>query len=622
MTGPSHTAFPRRAATRAVPSGPLLPDLFRALRCVSTEPALAGLLLLGAPPEIMPTLGEWLATLCRSDRPSGGSADARVVVLFSGTTEDDVWGRQAVTPDGNGATLRFSASPLVLERETEQNTVVLVPDLASVSQAAARAAVVLVGADAAHLERDGRSAAWRPRATWLVACGSTDIVRLSPHLLDRFPFRLRCAGLGVRYVTEEAAAALLAAELDRAEPPAAVTPVVTEAALDRVLLWTDERSPGARRSLCLGRLARAMARLDAAPSVDENRVDQAAALLGLRRPDEIEEAPSDPRTEEEPSPTPWTPPSPSRRGADGGLPDLDPAPPVATPGPADELGVLQFPAGAQAAETYPEDTADGVDLATLRTPWQRRTGVRRLRGVPIGTEPAHDLTDLAVVATIFEAAKFQAIRRAAIGTASSPGHLLISPSDLRAFRRAPEPGQLLVMLLDHTVHRDWNWYLPLAPYLRWANAERAAICVVEAGGRDTPNELRAELFSAPSLRDPRIDAALQRPVGRATPLAHALSLAARELQRRLQHGRAMVEQAWLVVVTDGRGNVPLVASLAGALSGPVGREGVHDALAAAGPIRDLSSVNAVVIDPGRGPYRDLVFDLADALGGVVERGRD
>jgi magnesium chelatase subunit D len=204
------------------------------------------------------------------------------------------------------------------------------------------------------------------------------------------------------------------------------------------------------------------------------------------------------------------------------------------------------------------------------------------------------------------------------------GRLLISPADLRAHRRAPEPGRLLVLVLDHTCRRDWDWMPALTPYVRWAYAARAAVCVVDVGLARARHELRAQAYATASLRDRRVAASLERDpdgaAGRATPLAHAIELAGRELRRRVQHGRAAVEQAWLVVASDGRGNVPLAASLAGEVRGRVAREGVADALAAATRIRHLPRVASVVVSPGGPPYRRLAFDLADALGGTVVTG--
>jgi magnesium chelatase subunit D len=49
-----------------------------------------------------------------------------------------------------------------------------------------------------------------------------------------------------------------------------------------------------------------------------------------------------------------------------------------------------------------------------------------------------------------------------------------------SYRRAPQPGHLLVLLLDHTCRaEDWNWLEPLSEYLGWAYVNRALVGVVE-----------------------------------------------------------------------------------------------------------------------------------------------
>jgi magnesium chelatase subunit D len=179
---------------------------------------------------------------------------------------------------------------------------------------------------------------------------------------------------------------------------------------------------------------------------------------------------------------------------------------------------------------------------------------------------------------------------------------------------------MLVLVLDHTCRRpDWDWYVPLAPYLQWAYALRASVGIVEVGGAGAASELRAEQFRSRSLLDPRVASALERAPGRATPLAHGLNLAAQMLRHDTQQGNASVSDALLLVVTDGRGNVPLAASYATAAPARVAREGVEDALDAARAISTLHRVRGLVIDPGPRPYGHLTTMLAEALGGPVIR---
>jgi magnesium chelatase subunit D len=225
-------------------------------------------------------------------------------------------------------------------------------------------------------------------------------------------------------------------------------------------------------------------------------------------------------------------------------------------------------------------------------------------------ERTRSTADIALVPTLLEAAKFHALRPAGNG-------VTIQREDWRRYRRGCTPNRLLVLVLDHTCRRGWDWIPALSAYLQWAYVQRAAVCVVDLGHADTAEPLHAERYLAASVRDPRVMRSLSRGAGRATPLASGIELAGRELLRLTRRGRAKVDRAWLVVATDGRGNVPLEASARGRVDGPTGRRGVDDALSAAAVVRTIAAVRAVVLTPRLSTYANLPFDLADALGGVV-----
>jgi magnesium chelatase subunit D len=159
----------------------------------------------------------------------------------------------------------------------------------------------------------------------------------------------------------------------------------------------------------------------------------------------------------------------------------------------------------------------------------------------------------------------------------------------------------------------------LLPYLQWAYVERANVCLIQVGAADAQDELRAEKREADNILVPRIRNRLEVNWGRATPLAHGLDLALQTLRHRLQHGRSTVQKAVLVVVTDGRGNVPLAASRAGKVTPPVGRQGIEDAMAVAQQIAALKGVEAVVLNPQPKHYGDLPVELAQALGAKIAK---
>ena len=171
-----------------------------------------------------------------------------------------------------------------------------------------------------------------------------------------------------------------------------------------------------------------------------------------------------------------------------------------------------------------------------------------------------------------------------------------------------------MLVLDHTCLRECQWQATLLPYLQWAYVERANICLIQVGAANTAQELQAEKVVAKNVLVPRISQGLEMGGGQATPLAHGLDLVLQTLRHALQHGRSAVQQAVLVVISDGRGNVPLEASRANEKpKKPVNRQGIEDALQVAQQIGGLKQVEAVVLNPQPKYYADLPVKLAQAL---------
>ncbi|WP_329237645.1 hypothetical protein OG417_34415 [Actinoallomurus sp. NBC_01490] len=568
-----------------------------ALACAALDRQLAGILIFDLDPDLLQPLTRWLCDLI--------GASPSVSVLGATTTDGDLWTR--VRPELAGAAgFRLEHGPLV--GVGRPPGLIVVPDLTRLGLAGARAAVTMIGADVVHLERTGLQVRWRPEDYWIACCRRDEVGRVSPHLLDRFAVRIDAAGLGVRRETDPDAAPVL-------DPPDPrwVTAVRTgrlaslsKAAAEDVVERLPLGAAGMRRELALARIARALAALDDDTVVEHEHVDAAARLIGLTPP-AATDAPA------------ASPVEPLVRGVDEPgdgevqqevrrieVPEGDSVPLRA--GPLPDAEERRYP--------YPEDHADlEHDPDPLRFGARRRTGGPP-RGHPVGTRPARELRDIAVTASLLESARFQAVR---CGRQHFRlGHPLhVEAADLRSHLRAPRPAHLLVLVLDHTCHRDWDWYDALTPYLRWAYAARASVGVVEVGAADAPDELCARGFSARGLLDPRVAAALERRPGRATPLAHGLSLAARQLRHNTQHGDAPVTEAVLLVATDGRANIPLAASRSRRLPERVAAEGVQDALRVACQIGTLHRVHSVVVGPGSRPGAHLTTMLADALGGSV-----
>jgi magnesium chelatase subunit D len=574
------------------------------LTCAAFDHRLGGILLLDLRPDLIGGLASWLAAAI------GGPG--RIVTLGADDGDDTLW----VTADAG-----LAPAPGRLAESPGTTLIAVIPDLARANLAVTRAATVLIGADGAVADRHGLHAAWRPRARWLAACPAADAERLSPHLLDRFPVRVAAADLGTPARTPaELVAALdghttgllpaLPAPAPLTGPPAVMT---AEAA---TLVTTVVGGPAAphRRDLALARAARAVAVSDRSATVEARHVHRAAELLGFRG------------TSTRPAPTPARPASPAHPAATGDdtataparpgdVEIRTPARPDTPPVPTSVLAPGPGPATAPRQPLYPEDSPDAMpDFAGLRVPWQRADGRRSTRGPIIGAEPSGRPVDIAYLATVLEAAKFRRVRHGA----GAP--LRIHVSDLRSNRRQPQPDAALVLLLDHTSRRDWDVTAALAPYLGWAYTRRAAVSLIEIGHRDADSELQAERRRLSGVLDPLLNAALDRAPARATPLAHGLDLAIQEMRLRRRNLPVRDGEAWLVVVTDARGNVPLEASQRNVMPRSVSRAGIDDALTVAAGVAGLRAVRTVVLAPPElSHYRDLPFALADAMAGMVAR---
>jgi magnesium chelatase subunit D len=153
------------------------------------------------------------------------------------------------------------------------------------------------------------------------------------------------------------------------------------------------------------------------------------------------------------------------------------------------------------------------------------------------------------------------------------------------------------------------------PLLQWAYIERATIHLIRVGARNATHELRADHTSFRNVLAPRFAPLLfQTAAGRASPLAHGLALARQALLHLLQSGRSGFSEARLVVLSDGRGNVPLAASAEGRLRTPAGRNGVADALALAREISQIKKAGAYLLDLEPAHRREYQDMLGAALG--------
>lgn len=610
---------------------PGLPNsyLARLLASAALMPGLRSILVLDPSPafldDIASTLEEMLAVV------TGQGVDR--VYVGAASDEEELWGH--AVPQAGDQGLEVVWQPGSLTQPVENRArLVLIPDLPRLSLTAMRGAVALMGAPAGHLEREGRSRGWAPELCWVAACPSTEVGTVPPHLRDRFALRLIGGTVPARLRAQD-----IFRSVNRRCPPAIprrprlpskLVTTLRRAARHWPLSssewqeWLYQYLPvgdGCRRQLALVRLALAEARLENAREVTPEHVQNAAQLLGLRPEAGRGAATAGPAV---------SAPEPERESG------AHPARPVRTQTPLDEPLRSGFhdesssrtmdrayetpediilPAAPVPMDVYAmEDAAPlGGEPEALRLPVGRGRPSARARGAAVGTEPATSMTDLALVSTLIRAAPFQPSRRR--NHLASPGRWLLTPGDLRAHRREHPPEQLLVLVLDHTCLAGSDWQAAVRLHLHWAYVERASICVIGvgvAGERD----LQAERLFVHSLLAPQLGPALVPRPGGATPLAHGLVLALKAIRHGMQHGRGAAREARLVLVTDGRGNVPLEASETGSFSSPVGRTGIEDALRIAHVLGGTKRLSSYVLDTGPKEYPELPAVFSEALGGI------
>ncbi|MBW6433556.1 hypothetical protein KZ829_07335 [Actinoplanes hulinensis] len=586
------------------------PAALEVLRCMAIDHRIGGVLFLDLDPMLLRPLASWLLDAVGDDT-------RRPVSLGPWHTDDDLW-----------LGLRFAdgavqVRPGLLARNNDRPTpVIVVPDLAHASLAVQRAAVSLIGSEVAVAERHGTSDTWSPRACWLAVCDRADAASLSAHLLDRFP--VRCDGASLNELLVEAEIRLAADDSQRLTeeigellgpvgPIPARRPIPFSAgALDQVVAL-GRTGPGERRTLTLGRMSRALALLSGRDEVAADDVEQAADLMGITA--------VTPATTE---PSPKDTPDPDRRHETAEAPErpADPAGVAANPATLIDRQVVPAPDHAlDPADLYaepnliryPEDDPEALPSPEpLRFPPSSRARRRGAAGAVLGSEPTRGLDDLAIVPTLLAALRFRPLRD------GEPGRLHLRAGDLRRHRRHPEPASALILVLDHSCLRTWDADAAMAPFLRWALRQRAAVSVVEFGHRDAPDPLQATRYRVRDIADPRVAASLNREPGQqASPLAHAMDLAAAEAQRLARRTRSPVDDALVLVVTDGRGNVPLHMSLGEPAGGPVARRGVEDTITVADRLRTIRGVRSVVLAPDVAAYPDLPWAVADAMGGTV-----
>ena len=619
----------------------LIPDnpLLTSLACAVLQPGLRSILVFDAPYNGLQQMANALAQMARV-------AGQSVLCAQLGTTEqdDDLWGQFSLPHSSSPTTnsvlnpsspeetneQRILARPLLFSSQNNINTIplIVIPDLNSLSLAAMRACVTQIGAEIVHLERNGQSDRWQTEQYWLASCKSDEVGALSPHLLDRFAIRLAWSDAGQRaaHTQQEKRGLLLRSLMNGQQDSAPALPPEfigqVRAALHRHVQPTPEaveriidfqQQPYHRRELALARYALALAQLQGNPFLIIEHVERAATLLGLQahsgtgpRPDEPHK-PAPTREGDKESPGPREPSSLGRTTPEQ---PVEPHEVTKTVRAQESTSHDLLESVLPPAVPYLEDQAPILrEEGSLRLPFRRLVIGRADHGPIVGIEPGDSLRDLALVSTILHAALFRRVRR--------QDRILFTRADLRRHRRGQVPEQMLLILLDYTSLRGCNWQEAILPYLSEAYVGRASITIIKVGASDAEYELQATSVGARSILVPRIGLAFEAQSGRATPLAHGLDLARQSIHRALQHGRSAIQHAILVVISDGRGNVPLAASRANTLTDKVGRQGIEDALEVARSLRDIKHVTNIVLNPQPERYVHLPELLAEALGAEI-----
>ena len=613
----------------------------RGLACAALNRGLRSILMFDVSPVVLRSLADLTVKMLQV------VTGDKVVLIQLGTTEteDDIWGQWGMSPsskspDSQKFPISWKPGLLGSVDQVRELRLVLIPDLTRLSLSATRACVSVMGEEIVHLERHEQQQLWHPNLCWLAGCAKEEVGLVSPHLLDRFALRLTG-----REINPQDRVANLLAQLEQPAstqefssielPPQIATklqaarqhrPQLTDEAASRTLDYISAKVYSLRRELALLRLAIAHAKLEGDSQVNATHVERAAQTIGLKpvakspkkqTPSSLKE-PSQPESSE----TPQQPYNPDDQELPPQSPQSEPpnnSEPVYASNQTEAIPSTSFTQDTPAVDPYPEDNvAVQREAFSLRLPPRRFRARAAIRGPIIGVEPAKAPHDIALVSTLLEAAKFQPIRHSQVAkNGLDDSRLILWPTDLRCYRRAPVAEQMLALVLDYTCLRNCKWQETLLPYLSWAYVERASICLVQVGASGTFHELRAERIVERNILVPSVIKGIEAGGGKATPLAHGLDLALQTLRHTLQHGRSKVQQALLVVVSDGRGNVPLAASYSGKITAPTKRQGVEDALQVADRIRLLHNLDSVLLNPQPKHYTNLPLELAQALNAKV-----
>jgi len=436
--------------------------LLKVLSATCIDPQLQSLLLFDCQFDDLQSTAQILQALLQE------TYACTVSSLFMNPTvnEDSLWGQWVVSNNSNQ--LQWQAGLLQpLENEIR---IIKVADLSSLNLIASRAILSTANRQPVSLQRHGQNLSYTPKIFYLAALPSKNSsALLSAHLLARFNLRLHIKTHlqrnGIEYLQH-------ALDFDsRQEKEVELSDKVKkdlhqaqcfQAQVDNLVFaqaLVYFKKPDHRRELNLSRLAIAFSRFSQV-ELRSSHIRQAALLLGLKnQPDmnapEVKQDHFDER-ESLLEKSPLTDESlDSSSTVDDKIEKNESSSAYESPGILQNTYIPLL----LVDDAYPEDNVIiQHDPAPLQLPLSIQQHAND-KGVIIGTQSSDNLQDIAWLASLLEAVKFQ--------HKGSRGKLKLLGNHLKKYRRVAVAEQLFILVLDYTSLKGCQWQQALMPHLRF-----------------------------------------------------------------------------------------------------------------------------------------------------------